>query len=275
MLAKRVATALVLFAAVIVVLWADGAFPWFAVTASLVVALGLWEFYGMVTSSGKGKPALWLGIVLAILFTIQPYFNWANDGGIILSAAVVLPLIWVMARKNRDDACSSWAFTLAGVLYLGWLASRYPALMQLTDGREWVILALFCTFASDTAAYFTGRLLGRHKMAPAISPNKTWEGAAGGVAGSIAVSLAVTWLFTLDFAWFSPLPVGVLTAVLLGLAISVFAQAGDLVESLFKRNMGAKDSSKLLPGHGGILDRVDSVVFAGLVVYYYVIWLVR
>jgi phosphatidate cytidylyltransferase len=273
MLAKRIVTALVLFAAVIAVLWADGAFPWFAVAASVVVALGLWEFYGMVAASGKGKPAVWLGILLAILFTIQPYFNWTNDGGILVSSLVVLPLVWVMFRKNRDGACSSWAFTLAGVLYLGWLASRYTALMQLPDGREWVILALFSTFATDTCAYFTGRLLGKHKMAPAISPHKTWEGAAGGAVGSVLVSLLMTWVFTLDFAWFSPLPIGAITAVLLGLAISLFAQTGDLVESLFKRNMGTKDSSHLLPGHGGILDRVDSVVFAGLVVYYFAIWL--
>ena len=178
---------------------------------------------------------------------------------------MVLPLLWVMLRKNRDGACSSWAFTLAGVLYLGWLASRYVALIELPQGRDWVILALFCTFACDTSAYFVGRALGRHKMAPGISPGKTWEGAVGGLAGTIAVGLVIAW-------WFK-LPMSVLQALGLSVAISIFAQTGDLVESLFKRNMGTKDSGNVLPGHGGVLDRIDGVVFAGLVVYYYVIWL--
>jgi phosphatidate cytidylyltransferase len=179
---------------------------------------------------------------------------------------VVLPLLWVMLRRNHSDACSSWAFTLAGVLYLGWLTSLYVALMEFQpQGRDWVILALFATFACDIFAYFVGRALGRHKMAPGISPGKTWEGAAGGLVGAVAVGLGVAWLFKL--------PMGVLQTTVLSIAISVFAQTGDLIESLFKRNMGVKDSGKALPGHGGVLDRIDGVVFAGLVVYYYVIWL--
>jgi phosphatidate cytidylyltransferase len=265
MLMKRVVTGVFLLVIVIFALWANGPIPWFAIGGSVAALLGLWEFYGMVCTSGKGKPVVWLGMLLAALFIFQPLLKWTNDGGILLTASVVLPLLWVMLRKNRDGACSSWAFTLVGVLYLGWIASRYVALIELPQGRDWVILALFSTFACDTSAYFVGRSLGRHKMAPSISPSKTWEGAAGGVAGAIVVGLSVTWLFEL--------PVNILQAVGLSLAISLFAQVGDLVESLFKRNMGAKDSGKVLPGHGGVLDRIDGVVFAGLVVYYYVIWL--
>jgi phosphatidate cytidylyltransferase len=265
MLIKRVITAAFLLVAVIFVLWANGSVPWFAIGAALAVLFGLYEFYGLVSSSGKGKPAAWLGMALALLFIFQPLSKWSNDGGILLSASVVLPLLWVMLRKNRDWACSSWAFTLAGVLYLGWLGSRYVALMELNQGKEWVILALFSTFASDTFAYFVGRALGRHKMAPGISPGKTWEGAAGGLAGTLAAGLVITWLFKL--------PMSVWQTIGLSAAISIFAQTGDLVESLFKRNMGAKYSGKALPGHGGVLDRIDSVVFVGLVVYYYVLWL--
>jgi len=265
MMMKRVITGVVLFILVLIVLWADGGFPWFTFAAAGVAMFALWEFYSMVCSSGKGKPVVWLGMLLAALFIFQPLSKWTNDGGILFTASVVLPLLWVMLRKNRDGACSSWAFTLAGVMYLGWLASRYVALNKLDNGKEWVILALFCTFAFDTSAFFVGRALGRHKMAPGISPGKTWEGAAGGVAGAVIVGLGVAWLFKL--------PIGVPQTLGLSLAIAIFAQIGDLVESLFKRNMGAKDSGKALPGHGGMLDRIDGVVFAGLVVYYYVIWL--
>ncbi|MCL2707260.1 MAG: phosphatidate cytidylyltransferase, partial [Dehalococcoidia bacterium] len=194
-----------------------------------------------------------------------PLLNWYNSSGVLISIAVTLPLLWIMLRRDRKDACVSWAFTLAGVMYLGWLASRYTALIQIDDGSKWVILALFCTFASDTTAYFVGRRFGRHKLAPAVSPHKTWEGAAGGLLGTIAIGALSAWVLNL--------PLSLWQAISLSAVASIFAQAGDLVESLFKRNMGAKDSGRALPGHGGILDRVDSIVFAGLVIYYYVIWL--
>ncbi len=265
MLMKRAVTAGLLLVFLIAVLWANGRVPWFAIGGAVAIVLGLYEFYNMVCASGKGKPVIWLGIILALMFIFQPLTNWANDGGILLTASVILPLLWVMLRKNREGACSSWSFTLAGILYLGWIPSRYVALIQLPHGRDWVILALFSTFACDTSAYFVGRAFGRHKMAPAISPAKTWEGAAGGLAGAVIVGLCVAGIFKL--------PIDTLQTLLLTAAISIFAQTGDLVESLFKRNMGAKDSGTVLPGHGGVLDRIDGVVFAGLVVYYYVIWL--
>lgn len=265
MLMKRAVTAGFLLVILIAILWANGSIPWFAIGGSVAVVLGLNEFYNMVCASGKGKPVIGLGIILAILFIFQPLTKWSNDGGILLTASVILPLLWVMLRKNREGACSSWSFTLAGILYLGWISSRYVALIELPQGREWVILALFSTFACDTSAYFVGRAFGRHKMAPAISPAKTWEGAAGGLAGTVIIALCVSRIFKL--------PIDTLHTVLLSVVISIFAQTGDLVESLFKRNMGTKDSGTALPGHGGVLDRIDSVVFTGLVVYYYVIWL--
>ena len=265
MLMKRTVTAALLLILVIIVLWANGSVPWFAIGGSVAVVFGLYEFYRMVITSGKGKPAVWLGIVLALLFIFQPLTRWSNDGGILITASVILPLLLVTMRPNREGACSSWAFTLAGILYLGWIASRYVALIQMPHGRDWVTLALFSTFACDSSAYFVGRAFGRHKMAPGISPGKTWEGAAGGVAGTVIVGLGIAWIFKL--------PIAAWQTVLLSIGISIFAQTGDLVESLFKRNMGAKDSGNALPGHGGVLDRIDSVIFTGLVVYYFVLWL--
>jgi len=134
------------------------------------------------------------------------------------------------------------------------------------DGRNWVFLALFATFGSDTAAFFAGRALGRHKLSPHISPQKTWEGAIAGLLGAIVISL----LFTIPTPLSLPLSYG--QAILLGLLVSIFGQLGDLAESLLKRSMGVKDSGRLVPGHGGFLDRMDSIVFASIVVYYYVVW---
>ena len=164
---------------------------------------------------------------------------------------------------------------MAGILYIGWLLSYMVALRlepgttaSPDAGRNFVFLALFTTFGSDTAAYFIGRALGKHKLAPQISPGKTWEGAIAGLFGAVIISL----LFTLNTPLQLPLSYG--QAILLGVLISIFGQLGDLAESLLKRNSGVKDSGSLMPGHGGLLDRMDSVVFAGVVVYLYYIFIV-
>jgi len=131
------------------------------------------------------------------------------------------------------------------------------------EGRNWVFFAMFTTWASDTIAFFIGRRFGKRKLAPSISPSKTWEGAVGGIIGAMAMSVL----------FFAPTPLHLSLApwqaILLSLLVSVVGQLGDLAESLLKRNMGVKDSGTSVAGHGGFLDRLDSVVFAGIVVYYY------
>jgi len=185
---------------------------------------------------------------------------------LLLASAVVLPLIGLLSRRQKEGAFTTWAWTIAGVLYVGWLLSYLVALRGLDGGRNWVFFALFATWASDTTAFFIGRRFGRHKLAPNISPGKTWEGSVGGIVGAIIVSIL----------FFTPtpfhLPLVYWQAIVLSILVSIFGQIGDLVESLLKRNMGVKDSGRLMPGHGGILDRLDSIIFAGIVVYYYVIW---
>ena len=265
MLLKRVVTSILLLGILLLVLWANSFFPAFTIAAAICALLGGWEFYRMVSTSNQGRPALWLGLVLILLFIIAPLLKWDNN--ILFTMSVILPLLWVMIRHNRKDAFSSWAFTLAGVMYLGWLASRYTALIQLDDGYKWVVLALFCAFASDTTAYFIGRWIGKHKMTPSISPAKTWEGAFGGLVGAVVIGSFAIWVLKL--------PLSLWQAIVLSAITGIFAQIGDLVESLFKRNMGAKDSGRALPGHGGMLDRIDSIIFAGLVVHYYVFYLIN
>jgi phosphatidate cytidylyltransferase len=185
----------------------------------------------------------------------------------LFSAGIIISLTALLARKEKFNAFPAWAWTFAGILYVGWLLGYIVALRGIEDGRNWVFYALFCTFGSDTAAFFIGRAIGRHKLAPSISPGKTWEGAIGGLLGAVGVS----------FLFLLPTPVTLTSqlnwwqAIILGLLVSIFGQVGDLVESLLKRNTGAKDSGTLIPGHGGILDRMDSIVFAVVVVYYWII----
>ncbi|GAI44549.1 unnamed protein product, partial [marine sediment metagenome] len=219
-------------------------------------------FYKMVAAS-KVSPLTYFGLIWTLLFILNPHFDYLFPMPLLLTSAVVLPLIWLLLCRKKEGAFASWAWTIAGILYVGWLLSYLVALRYLDDGRNWLFWALLATFGSDTAAYFAGRALGRHRLALHISPNKTWEGAIAGVFGATIVSLVLVTILSL--------PVSYGQAILLGLVISVFGQLGDLVESLLKRNMGVKDSSTAISGHGGFLDRMDSVVFAGVAVYYCVL----
>jgi len=262
MLKKRVITGLWGIPLLIAAVWFDQPLPWFTVLVAIWGLLAVFEFYKM-GAGAKVPPLTYFGLVWTLLFILSPHFN--NDfitPPTLLTSAVVLSLIWLLLRPQKEGAFTGWAWTMAGILYVGWLLSHLVALRGLDDGRNWVFLALLVTFASDTAAFFVGRALGRHHLAPRISPGKTWEGTIAGFLGAIIVSLLFTML----------LPISYWQAVLLGFLVSLFGQLGDLAESLLKRNIGVKDSGRLLPGHGGALDRIDSVVFAGVVVYYYVIW---
>jgi len=274
MLKKRVLTALWGIPLLSAVIWFGE--PWFTILIAVWGVLAVLEFYRLVAAA-KAPPLIYFGLIWTVLFilsrnsyllsTLEPHFDLSLITPLLLASAVTLSLIRLLLRPQRETAFLRWAWTIAGMLYVGWLLSHLVALRGLDDGRNWIFFALFATFASDTAAFFVGRAVGKHYLAPAISPGKTWEGAIAGVFGAITTGL----LFTLP----SPLSLHFSygQAILLGLLVSAFGQLGDLVESLFKRNMGVKESGRLVPGHGGILDRMDSIVFAGIIVYYYAIML--
>jgi CDP-diglyceride synthetase len=235
--------------------------------------------YRLGTHAGA-SPLTLFGVIWAVLFVVAALFNgeWASsreaasygDWAVasLLASAAVLPLIWLVIFR-RDTWQQSWVWTLTGILYMGWMVGHYVMLRQLDHGRELVILALFTTFACDTSAFFVGRTWGKHHMTPTISPHKTWEGAIGGFAGAVAAALALCFLLNLG-SWTLPLSYPESAGV--GCLIGVAAQLGDLLESMLKRRAGVKDSGNLLPGHGGVLDRIDSLVFTGVIVYYFVLW---
>ncbi len=278
MLKQRVITALWIIPLLLAAVWFDEPLPWFTIFVAIWGVLAVFEFYRLVAAS-KVPPLTYFGLIWTLLFILscdsdllsilEPHFDLNLLTPLLLTSAVVVSLIWLLRQAQKEKAFTSWAWTIAGILYVGWLLSYLVALRGEEAGRNWVFLALFVAFASVSAGFFTGQTLGRHKLAPHISPGKTWEGAIGGILGAVIVSLLfiLPTPLSLPFNWWQ--------AILLGLLVSIFGQLGDLVESLFKRNMGVKDSSQLIPGHGGFLDRIDSVVFAGTVVYYYVIWAIQ
>jgi len=264
MFRKRVITALWGIPLLIVAIWFNEPLPWFTVFAAVWGLLAVFELYRMMAVS-RILPLACFGLIWTLLFILRPQFDFSVP--LLLTSAVVLSLVLLVFGPKKEGAFTAWAWAMAGVLYIGWLLS-YLVALRLDAGRAWVFLALFATFGSDTAAFFVGRALGRHRLAPRISPAKTWEGAIAGLLGAIIISL----LFTLPTPLQLPLSYG--QAVLLGILVSIFGQIGDLVESLLKRHTGVKESGSMMPGHGGVLDRMDSVVFAGVVVYLYYVFVV-
>jgi len=274
MLKKRLITVAIILPPVILMVW-------FSAVTSAVLAviwgfMSAYEFYHNINRD-KVTPLTAFGLIMTVLFIIHPLLNFSQFLPLLLSASVIVPLVWLLLQKDKENAFARWSWTIAGAIYIGWLLSYLVALragynlpaLDEAAARNWTFYALAITILSDSMAYFVGRKFGKHAFAPQVSPGKTWEGTFGGFLGAILSSL----FFTL------PTPLGLTTGyehiILLGIAASIAGQTGDLIKSLFKRNMGIKDSSNLLPGHGGFLDRLDSPLFAGVVIYYYVMLFYR
>ena len=258
MLKKRVITALWGILLLIAAVWFDEPLPWFTIFIAVWGLLAVFEFYKITSVTGVRLLACF-GLLWALFFIIHPHFDYAFLLPLLLTSALVLSLISLVFLPRPKESFISWAWMIAGILYIGWLLS-YLVTLRMEAGSGWVYLALFATFGSDTAAYFIGKAIGRHKLAPRISPGKTWEGAVAGLFGAVIICL----LFTLSTPLQLPISYG--QAIFLGVLVSVFGQLGDLAESALKRSTGVKESGSLMPGHGGLLDRMDSVVFAGVVV---------
>jgi phosphatidate cytidylyltransferase len=178
----------------------------------------------------------------------------------------------VAYELGRDQAGTDFAVTLSAALYCGWLGAYLISIRALSGGFWWLLLVLPTVWLADSGAYFIGRAFGRRQLSPRLSPKKTWEGYLGGIlVGTLgAVGLAYLWQI-----WAGPdFSITMLHAALLGLLLSTIAPLGDLGESMIKRQSGVKDSSNLIPGHGGVFDRIDSWLWAALLGYYFIIYIV-
>jgi phosphatidate cytidylyltransferase len=269
MLKHRVITAAVGVPLVILAIWFGDPWPWFTLLIAAAALAGTYEFYH-IANFDWSEPLIYLGLLWALALVLSPHYRSPDVLPIVITATVLISLICLLCRPSKEGAFRNWAWTIVGALYVGWMLSYWLNLRGLEDGRNWIYLAMLTTFANDTGAFFIGRARGKHRLAPAISAAKTWEGAIGGLICAILAAIIIAMLLNL----ISPFTFKYWQITLLGFLVSLFAQLGDLVESLLKRNMGVKESGDLLPGHGGILDRFDSLIFVGAVVYYYVIWVV-
>jgi phosphatidate cytidylyltransferase len=231
----------------------------FALLALLIVVLGLYEFGQLTLAEARPRTRLVL-VLVGTAFAVAVYLQPDRAFAFALAVIVVLGIDLLLGPGDIRTAPTRLALAVLGVFYVGGLLAAMPLLHRdVPSGHLWVATAIAVTFANDTGAYLFGRTLGRHKLAPAISPGKTIEGAVGGLLVGIAYMLVAR------ATYFSALTLW--DAVAIGVAAGVLGPTGDLLESLMKRAVGAKDSGRLIPGHGGILDRIDALLFVGAYVY--------
>jgi phosphatidate cytidylyltransferase len=242
----------------------------------LFIGLALREFYLMMAAKGL-SPHWKSGFLAALLFPVGIYARlrthrteeWHVAG--LLTVLLVGMLLAELRRGASKQTLVNTSSTLLGALYIGWLGSHVVALRELPAtlhlpyavGMSFALLPFFLAWTCDTVAYLVGRAWGRHRLAPGVSPQKSVEGAVGGLLAAVLASAAARLWFASYLSWGA--------ALVLGVLVGVFAQLGDLVESLLKRDAETKESSSLIPGHGGVLDRFDSLLFAAPLVYYYLV----
>jgi phosphatidate cytidylyltransferase len=301
---KRVLTAVVLVPVVLLVVFKAPVWL-FSLVIGLLVVLSLHEYLGIMEHSGI-EPVRWVTYALAILLVVYTFvfasgFSATDIGGRYTAYAtefsnlywiipILTPLVFgvpIVFRRELRTALASAAGSAFGVLYIAVPLALLIRMRWIPGYSVLTIFVLLSVWAGDIAAYYVGRSIGRHKLAPVVSPNKTWEGAIASVVASIGIAMLVAhfhyelqhlfgdqpayWLFPSKdyFGFGGPHPVFSFYVIFLGLVTNVAAQFGDLFESALKRGAQIKDSGSLLPGHGGILDRIDALLFAIPAVWYY------
>jgi phosphatidate cytidylyltransferase len=283
---KRVLTALILIPLVLVLVFLPTQWQWlFSLTVAGVAALAGWEYLNLTKRCGANPPRIATLVALLALFAAN--FAWP-DSDHLLAIFGILGLgllVYCTFFKPVEEVIANASASIFCLLYTGLTLIALPALREPPYGSSSVIVFLFCVvWAGDTTAYYVGRAWGRHKLAPSLSPGKSWEGAVASVAGSVLVAAALVGFATVQQApWDSVVlswlervcPAAILSYpdeiwywLVLAAVVNVAGQVGDLAESALKRSADVKDSGDLLPGHGGVLDRIDALLLAAPVLWY-------
>jgi phosphatidate cytidylyltransferase len=243
-------------------------------TALIAAILGIaaWEYTQLMRAGGL-QPASLLVIGGVLLLVVGRALDGFDSAPWVISLLVLLSTAWHLLayEHGRNQSATDLGVTLGGILYLGWIGGYFISLRNLPNGLPWVLLVLPAVWSADMGAYVVGHLWGRHKLSPRLSPKKTWEGYLGGIVGGVVMTTLIAALWEAG----AGLEVGItpLRGAIMGLVMGIFPTLGDLGESMIKRQVGAKDSSNLLPGHGGFFDRIDSWLWAVVLGYYLITWL--
>jgi len=262
-LLKRLRTAVLLLVPLFLIIQYGPPLLSFLVLQAFILA-ALLEFFGLARKR-KLHPQVVLGLIIAFIISFSFFFRTVFPLDAALFAAFLLTAVFFVASFQRVEQLpyftQSITVTFFGAFYISF-PMNYLYLITVERGVYAIYFLCAVIFLGDSGAYFFGKLIGRHKMTPLASPNKTWEGSVGGIVFAVLGALAARQLFFRD--------VGLGTALLCGILVHAAAQVSDPLESLFKRAVGVKDSSNFLPGHGGFLDRIDSFLLAAPAFYYFI-----
>jgi phosphatidate cytidylyltransferase len=259
-LLKRWVTGLVL-APVLVLIIVSGSKEIFAALVIFFIMGGVWEYNHMVFGKGFVKEKI-EGLILAVMIPLSVLLGNSQHLLAILSFSVLIVfMLFVLSIKEAEFDVLSVAKVIFGMMYIPFLMSYFISLRIMDKGIEWIFFVLFLAFIGDIFALYAGKHFGKHKLAPFVSPGKTVEGLAGLVLGSTSACLIFSYYFLPE--------IPVTQILILAFTGSIIGQLGDICESAIKRNYGLKDAGSILPGHGGILDRLDCLLFIAPFVYYY------
>lgn len=264
MLWQRILVIIVLLPVGLAAIWFGG---WFYIAVILAfMGLAAWE-YTRLFHSGGYRPAEVIVIGGSLALVVGRAIDGFGSAPWIISFLVLCTMAWHLLayERGRDQSAVDFAITLGGFMYIGWIGAYFVSLRDLPQGVWWVFLVLAAVWAADSSAYSIGIRWGRRRLAPRLSPKKSWEGYWAGVVGGTLIGAALAWAFG---AWTPAGPTFTLwRGALMGFLLGILPTLGDLGESMIKRQFGIKDSSNLLPGHGGFFDRVDSWLWAVVIGY--------
>jgi phosphatidate cytidylyltransferase len=266
---KRIVTALILIPLVLALMLVGPL--WLVVLVSAAVAaLAAWECLGLAERCGPKPPRIAVLIAGFALFFFG--YEWPDQIGATLGVLSLALLVYCTFRSSIESVMADASAAVFTLFYAGFTLTAVPALRAQPNGPSLVIFLMCVVWAGDIAALYVGRAWGRHKMAPTLSPNKTWEGTLGSLAGSLLATGALLGLASLLEGWnlqrLSFRDEEPWYWLALAVAVNIAAQVGDLAESALKRSAGVKDSGNLVPGHGGVLDRIDALLLAAPVLWY-------
>lgn len=261
---KRILAALV-FTPLFLLLIIKGSYFHYSILVLVLASLGLWEYFNLVGDRIDRKMR-YIGILWGILLAGGLYVGSSQVIIAMLTLGFIsICLLRLSKAGSLDTVFQEIGYTFIGPLYVGLLLGHLTLIRATVEGREYTLLLFLTIWMGDIAAFYTGLSIGKNKLYPEISPNKTVEGAIGGIIGCVIVVAAARVLYMKQMS--------IVDVAVISIGIAVMGQLGDLCESMFKRAAGVKDSGNLIPGHGGILDRFDSVMFAAPFLYYYLVFI--
>jgi phosphatidate cytidylyltransferase len=266
---RRVLTALVLAPLTLALVFLGP--KWLiAVVSAIVAVLAGWEFLGLAEKCGAKAPRIAVSAALAVLFAVN--FEAPDQTLILFSGLSLILFVYCTFRSPVERVLIDATSSIFALAYTGLTLLAIPTLREQANGPTLVVFLLLVVWVGDIVALYVGRMWGERKLAPSLSPNKTWAGAVGSIAGSLLVTGGLFWLAT-ELAQWNFVKLSFADEVwwywlILAVVVNVAAQVGDLAESALKRSAGVKDSGSLLPGHGGVLDRIDALLLAAPVLWY-------